>query len=285
MVTLFKEDYGLDIEAMRSHVDFLVEGGVHGILVAGSTGEFTTLTGEERRRLAEAVVDQAGGRVPVYVGTGGTSTDEVIRLTRHAKDVGAAAAVVVTPYYFTLRPEVLYEHYRAVAEETGFPVVVYNFPAATGINLDPGVIARLSQTANIVGLKDSTENLAHMQAVIQLTQGRFPVIAGSDGLLLPLLMAGGRGSTTGSGNFLPQLPVGIYESFRKGDYEKARALHQRLMSVRRALALGRTPVASLKEALRLMGRPVSAVVRRPLLPLTEREREELKKIIEEVGLL
>jgi len=288
MVTLFKSNYELDEEAIRGQVDFLIKKGVHGILACGSLGEFSYITESERKKVAEIAVDQANGRVPVMIGTASCSTDEVIRLTRHAKDIGADASVVVPPYYFVqfMKNEALYEHYRAIAEASDFPIVIYNFPASNSINLDPALIARLAQIPNIAGLKDSTDALRHMQSVILLTEGKFKVIAGSEDLMLPILMIGGYGAVTGPGNFHPDFTVGCYEAFKKGDLNKAMELSRKIMRMQKVLPIGRTgTIPVFKEAIKLTGRNISPTVRRPLLPLTTDERERLRQILKEEGII
>lgn len=288
MVTLFKSNYELDEEAIRGQIDFLVQRGVHGILACGSLGEFAYMTEAERKKVAETAVDQANGRVPIMIGTASCSTDEAIRLTKHAKDIGADASVVVPPYYFVqfMKNEALYEHYRAIAEAVDFPIVIYNFPASNSINLDPALIVRLAQIPNIVGLKDSTDTLRHMQSVILLTEGKFRVITGSEDLMLPILMIGGYGTVTGPGNFHPDFTVRCYEAFMKGDLEKAKELNRRIMRMQRVLPIGRTgTIPVFKEAIRLTGRNISPTVRRPLLPLTDDERERLRHILKEEGII
>jgi len=289
MVTLFKQDYSIDEKAIREHIDFLIEGGVNAILVLGSLGEFVHLTREERKRVAEICVDQANNRVPIIVGVGSCSTDEVIDLARHAKDIGADYVQLQPPFYFKFNEEILYEHYKTVAEKVDTPLIVYNYPAAVGLNLSPKLIAELSKIPNIVGLKDTTTDLSHIQEVLRLTREnnrKFSVLAGSDGMLLPTLVIGGDGAVTGPGNFYPSLPVGIYEAYMKGDLKKAQELHNKLIELRSALLSICKPLIPLfKEALRLMGRRVTPVVRRPMLQLNEKQSKQLKEVLINLGII
>jgi 4-hydroxy-tetrahydrodipicolinate synthase len=288
MVTLFKDNYELDEEANRNQINFLIENGVHAILIAGSTGEFMHLSKEERKKLAEICVDEANNRVPIIIGTGSTSTDEVIELTKHAKDIGADAVQIQAPYYFKfLSNEMIYQHFKTIAESVDIPITLYNFPSAIGINLDPLLIANLAQISNIIALKDTTSDLSHMQKVLQLTKNKnFHVIAGSDDMLLPLLIIGGHGSVTGLGNFLPSLPVKLYNAFKNGNLNEARKLHEKIILIREImLSITNPPIAAIKVAMKLIGRPVTYVVRRPLLSLSDKQREELIRKFREINIL
>ncbi|MEM2178263.1 MAG: 4-hydroxy-tetrahydrodipicolinate synthase [Candidatus Methanomethylicaceae archaeon] len=284
MVTLFKSDYSIDEKAIREHIDFLIEGEVNAILVLGSVGEFIHLTRDERKRVAEICVDQANDKIPIIVGAGSCSTDEVIDLTKHAKDIGADYVQLQAPFYFKYSDDVLYEHYKAIAEAVDIPLVIYNYPAAVGLDLSPRLIAELSKIPNIIGLKDTTTNLAHIQEVLHLTKEinkNFRVFAGSDDMLLPTLIIGGHGAVTGIGNFYPSLPVSLYKAYLNGDLKTAINLHNKIIELRYALMsiCKPPPIPVFKQTLKLLGRNVEPVVRRPMLPLKENQIKQLKEIL------
>jgi len=286
-VTLFKPDYSIDEEGMREQIDFLVKGGVDGIIVLGSLGEFTSLSHEERKKVAEICVEQAGKRVPILIGTAHTSTDEVIILTKHAKDTGADGVIIVTPYYWPLSDEALYQHYKTVTEEVDIPIFVYNFPATTGINVSPGVIAKLGRDYdNIIGLKDSIDSVEHMQECLKLTKGiDFKIIAGIEDHALSILSMGGHGFVSGTANFAPKYTVNIYKYFHEGKIKKAIEEYWRLVSVRRLWEIKVPAPVLLKFAISQTRKNLHPTVRRPLLPLTDEQKQKAKKILKEAGLI
>jgi len=289
MVTLFKDNLEVDEEAVRSQVDYLIEGGVYGILAIGSLGEFVHLKREERKRIAEVVIDQANGRVPIIVGVGSTSTEESIDLAKHAKDVGADAVLLQPPYYFKYDEDTLYEHYKEVVVKSDIPLVIYNYPAAVGLDLSPELITRLAEIEEIVGLKDTTTSITHIQRVLYLARKvreDFKVLSGSDDLLLPNLIIGGHGAVTGIGNFWPSLPVNIYKAYEKKDLEEARKLHNTLIDLREfLLTLYKPLIPVFKAALYLMGRKATPYVRMPMQSLTIDKQKKLKKKLIELGLI
>lgn len=289
MVTLFNTNLEVNEEAMRAHVDYLIEGGVHGLLAVGSLGEFVHLTLEERKRIAEVVVDQTNSRVPVIIGVGSTSTRESVELARHAEDIGADALLLQAPYYFKYDEDTLYNHFKEVVGKSNLPLLIYNYPAAVGLNLSPQLIARLAEIENIIGLKDTTTDIGHIQKVIYLARKvkpDFVVFAGSDDLLLPNLIIGGDGAVTGVGNFWPSLPVNIYEAYERGNLEEARKFHDILIDLREFLfTLYKPLIPEFKAALYLMGRKATPYVRMPMQPLTKEKQEKLKEKLKELGLI
>lgn len=284
--TFYKHDMSLDEESIRSHIDFLLEKGVHGIWAVGSVSEFPLLSISERKKVAEIIIDQTNNRVPVYVCVSHVSTDKVIELAKHAKDIGADAVSATPPYYYVKsvgKPEVLYEHFKVIASTIDIPLVIYNFPAGTGVDIPPNLIAKLSEEfSNIIGLKDTTDSLTHMVEVLRLTKGRIYVVAGTEDFLLPLILAGGHGAVSGLASAFPELPVEIYKKLKEGDYRRAEELHRKIIALRAITKVGLTPITFIKEALRIRGLPVNTYVRKPLLSLTDEERNRIRKIISEV---
>jgi 4-hydroxy-tetrahydrodipicolinate synthase len=283
MATPFTANERLDEPALRALVAHLLRGGVHGLFPAGSTGEFYALTREEKQRIIEITIEEAEGRVPVYAGTGAISTREAIELTKMAERAGADAVIVLTPFYISPSQEELYQHYSKIAKSTKLPILLYNNPGRAGVSLSPETVAKLSRIENIVGIKDSSGDLTLTTEYIRRTSEGFAVLAGRDTLIYATLASGGQGAVSGTANIVPELVVEIYEAFIKGDYERARVAQFRLAPLRQAFGLGTFPVV-VKEALDIIG-VRAGPPRRPLHPLSPDRREELRRILKEIGAL
>lgn len=240
LVTPLDEDGRVAEKALEQLVEFQVRAGVQGLSPCGTTGEHALLTFEERQRVAEVVVRAAEGRVPVFVQTGAPSTEMTIALTRHAQRIGAHAVTIVTPYYFRLTDEALIQHYVRVAESIpDFPMYLYNIPQLTGTNLSSAVVHTLADRCpNIVGMKDSSGNLAQIIDSAAARDGRFNIAIGSDGLLLSAAVAGIPAAISGSANVCPELFVDFYKAFWRGDLAAAQAAQGRIHHVRRVLKDG-----------------------------------------------
>lgn len=283
MVTPLKKDETLDEDGLREVINYLIESGVHGIFCCGSQGEIYSLKDEERRRVIEVTVEETNGRVPVYAGTGEVTTEKVIDLTRYAKDAGADAASIITPYFIRPSSEELYMHYKKIAEAVDIPIILYNNPGRTGVNLDVSVVSRLAEIGNIVGIKDSSGDLTLTAEYIRQTPERFTVIAGRDSLILATLVYGGKAAIAATANVAPKLVIEIYEAFIKGDIKRAREAQFRLLPLRQAFRLGTFPVV-VKEAMALIGKP-SGPAKSPVGPMSEENREKLKRILSDLGLV
>ena len=283
MVTPLDSNETVDEVGIRELIDYLVDSGVHGVFVCGSQGEGYALSDDEKRMVIEVSVDEVNGRVPVYAGTGAASTKETIKLSRYAVDVGADAVTVVTPYFIKPSQEELYIHYKLVAESVDIPVLIYNNPGRTNVNLEAGTVKRLAEIDNVVGIKDSSGDLTLTAQYIMECPSEFAVLAGRDSLILATLLYGGKGAVAATANVAPKIVVGIYESFINGDLDKARELQFKLLPLRLAFSLGTFPVV-VKEALNLMGKP-SGPARSPVSHLPEEKRARLKLILEELNLL
>jgi 4-hydroxy-tetrahydrodipicolinate synthase len=265
------------------HIDFLIGRGVHGIFVLGTTGEFFSLDETEKQQIMAAAVQHVAGRVPVYAGTGAESTREVLRLTRIAEREQVAGVSIITPYFIKPTQGELIDHYRRIAESTPLPVILYNNPATcAGLNIDPPTVAKLTELPNIVGMKDSSGDMQNTLETIRMAPERFSVLMGRDTLILAGLTFGVRGAIPASSNIAPELCVGIYESFMKGDRTSAADFQRRLTPVRMALALG-TGNGVVKEAMAVLGRPAGPS-RSPIGPLSEEKRQKLKVVLAEAGL-
>ncbi len=283
MVTPLDQDEKLDESGIREVINYLIDSGVHGIFVCGSQGESYALSEDERKRVVEIAVDEVNGRVPVYAGTGAVTTKATIELSRYAMDAGADAVTVVTPYFIRPSQDELYMHYKRVAESVDIPVMIYNNPGRTNVNLEAETVKRLAEIDNIVGIKDSSGDLTLTAQYIMECPDDFAVLAGRDSLILATLLYGGKGAVAATANVAPRLVVGIYENFIKGDLEKARELQFKLLPLRLAFSLGTFPVV-VKEAMNLLGKP-SGPAKGPVSYLPEEKRAKLKSLLEELDLL
>jgi 4-hydroxy-tetrahydrodipicolinate synthase len=285
VVTPMTADEEIDLDGLRRHIDWQLSRGVHGIFVLGTTGEFYALDEAEKQAVTAAAVAHVARRRPVFVGTGAETTREVIRLTRMAEKEGASGVSVITPYFIRPSQAELVSHFTRVAESTSLPVVLYNNPATCGgLSIEPDTVAKLARVPNIVGIKDSSGDLQNTIEIIRNTpRETFSVLNGRDTLILAALQFGAQGAIPATCNIAPDLCVGLYESFAKGDWDAAKEFQSRLHPVRLAMSLG-TGNGAIKEALTLLGRSCGPN-RFPVGPLPDDKRAKLKAILEKAGLL
>lgn len=287
--TLFDERGRLDEDANVRHVEWLIAHGVHGLFALGTTGEFTSLSRDERRAMAELVVREARGRVPVLVGCGAPGTEEAVAYAEHAEEIGAAGVAVVLPYYWVPSDRSIYEHYRLIAIGTRLPIYIYNFPALTGRNIPPRLVRRLAEDhANIAGIKDTIDSIAHIQeliATVRPARPDFIVLCGMDYHLLNTLLLGGDGSVPGTANFAPDPLVNIYRSATEGRLADAadRARHH-LGAIPGLFTADAPAFVIVKEAMVIAGLIPHATARPPALPLTDDERRSLRRGLEAMGI-
>jgi 4-hydroxy-tetrahydrodipicolinate synthase len=284
MVTPLTPEGRINERALRRFTDYLIQGGSHGLFVVGTTGEFYGLSPEEKRDLFQITVDQVKGRVPVYAGTGAITTREVIHLTRLAEDAGADAVSVLTPMFISPSQKELIRHYTAIAESTGLPVLLYNNPPKTGVNLAAATVAKLAEVPNIVGIKDSSGDFTLTGEYIRLTRGKdFHVLLGRDTLIYAGLCYGATGSIAACANVAPRLVADIYDKYVAGDLKGALEAQFTLAPLRIAFTLGSFP-AVIKESLELLGIDAGACME-PVGPMSADEKQQLMKILREMELL
>jgi len=287
MVTPFDGRGEVDLDAAEAVVERFVAAGVSGISPLGSTGEFSHLLFEERKRFAQEVVRMVDGRVPVVVGVGATGTREAVELARHAEEAGADGVLVVSPFYWKVGEEALFAHFAAVARAVGVPVLVYNLPLLTGIDLSPSLLARVAgELPNVVGLKDTVTEYSHTVNVLrEVKPGRpdFSVLAGFEELILPSVLAGGDGSICGLANVAPGLFVEMVRHAQDGELDEAAGMHRRILSLLALGGLGDTPLGAIKLAMNVLGVPISPTVRGPATILDDSAREKVEAILEGSG--
>jgi len=272
-----------DERAYRDLIEFQIAAGTDALVPCGTTGESATLSHAEHDRVVEVCVEAAAGRVPVIAGAGSNSTSEAVRLTRHAKEAGADAALLITPYYNKPTQEGLYRHFSHVAERVDIPVVLYNVPGRTGVNLLPETVARLAPVANVVAIKEATGDLRQVSRVIELCGDRIAVISGDDFTVLPLLAVGGKGVISVVSNVAPAEMAQLVDAFFAGDHVTAREMHYKLLPLAAALFLETNPIPA-KTALGLMGR-IDPELRLPLCEMGAGARERLEAALRVAGVL
>lgn len=278
MVTPFDNRGNIDFAKTTQLVNYLIENGTDSLVVAGTTGESPTLTTEEKLALFRHVVEVVDGRVPVIAGTGSNNTRASIELTKKAEHIGVDAVMIVAPYYNKPNQEGIYQHYKAIAESTSLPVMVYNIPGRAVVNISVETIVRLSEIPNVVAVKDASGNLDAMTEIIAKTRDDFMLYSGDDGLTLPVLAIGGSGVVSVASHIIGNEMKKMIEAFMRGDNREAAAMHQRLLPMMKALFAAPSPVP-VKTALQLKGLDVGSV-RLPLVPLTEQERLQLMHVLQ-----
>ena len=283
LITPFKNGK-VDEERYRAHIEWQIEQGIHGLVPCGTTGESATLSHAEHEAVIRICVEQVKGRVPVIAGAGSNNTTEAISLTRFAKEVGADAALHITPYYNKPTQEGLYRHFKTIAGEVALPIIMYNVPGRTGCNMLPPTVARLSrEVPNIAGIKEATANLVQISNVLEQCGPDFCVLSGDDFTVLPILSLGGCGVISVTSNIAPAKMAELCDAFAKGDLAQARRLHFELEPLNRVMFLETNPIP-VKTALALMGR-VEPDLRLPLVPLAAANEARLLETLKAAGLV
>lgn len=282
IVTPFKNGQ-VDERALGDLIEFQITNGTDGIVPCGTSGESATLTYEEHDRVIEFTVEATRRRVPVIAGTGSNSTDEAITLTKHAKQAGADGALLICPYYNKPTQEGLYRHYKAIAEAVDLPLVVYNIPSRTSVNIQPTTIARLSSIHNIVAIKEGAGSLGQVSEIIQACGNRIAVLAGDDALTVPMMAVGAHGVITVTANIAPADMAALVDAFAAGKLDEAKALHYKLYPLFTALFYETNPIP-VKEALGMMGK-IQPELRLPLCPMSVENREKLAGALKDYGLI
>ena len=274
----------LDENTLQDLVEWHIDQGTHGIVPVGTTGESPTLTHDEHKHVVHLVIEAVSGRVPVIAGTGSNSTAEAIDFTAHAKKAGADAALVVTPYYNKPTQPGLYAHYKAICDAVDLPIIIYNIPGRSVIDMSVDTMAKLANLPNIAGVKDSTADLVRPLLTKQACGSDFCQLTGEDGSALAFLAHGGQGGISVTANVAPRLCANMHEAWQRGDSEEALAIHQRLMPLHQALFVEASPSPASKYALERLGKARSEV-RLPLIECSERAKGVIDQAMSAIGLI
>ena len=282
IVTPFRNGQ-VDEKTLGDLIEFQIANGTDGVVPCGTTGESATLSHAEHERVVAFTVETVARRVPVIAGAGSNSTDEAIRLTKHAKQVGADGALLITPYYNKPTQEGLFRHYKAVAEAVDIPIVLYNIPGRTSVNMLPATVARLTSLRNIAAIKEGSGSVQQVSDIMKLCGDRIVVLSGDDALTLPMLAVGAKGVITVTANIVPADMAAMVDAFAAGEMGEAQRLHYKMYNLFNALFLETNPIP-VKEALAMMGR-IDGEIRLPMTPMAPETREKLSQALKEYSLI
>jgi len=284
MVTPFKPDMSVDWKRAEELADYLVRNGSEGLVVHGTTGESPTLTHEEEYELYRVVKRAVGNKCKIIAGTGSNSTETTIKSTREAEKIGVDAIMVVVPYYNKPSQEGMYQHYKAVSQATDLPIIIYNIPGRTGVNMTPETVARIATDCKkVIGLKDAAGNLDQTSATRNLCPKDFTIWSGDDSLTLPMLSVGAVGVISVASHIVGKEIGEMVHAYHAGEVKKAAEIHFKLLPLFKVLFITSNP-SPVKYALELIGQPVGKP-RLPLVEPSEKEKEQIKKVMKELGLV
>jgi 4-hydroxy-tetrahydrodipicolinate synthase len=283
IVTPFNEDLSVDEESLRRFVDFQISEGIDFLVPCGTTGESVTLSPDEQRRVVEVVVQASGGRVPVIAGAGGNNTARVIDSARAFEKAGAHGLLSVTPYYNRPTQEGLFRHFRAIAESTSLPIILYNVPGRTSVNLLPETVARLSEIPNIIGVKEASGDISQISEVIARTPEGFKVFSGDDSITLPTVALGGVGVISVASNEAPRQMSALTGACLEDRWDEARRLNKELLPLMKVNFIESSP-GPVKAALAMMGK-IKEVYRLPMVPVTDPTRHKLREVLVDLKLI
>jgi len=282
IVTPFRDGV-VDDKALRALIDWQIKSGVDALVPCGTTGESATITYEEHDRIVRITVEQAAGRVPVFAGAGSSSTATAIKLAKQAKAAGADGQLQVTPYYNKPTQEGIYQHFRAIAAVVDLPMILYNIPGRTAVNMLPETIERLASIDTIIGVKEASGNMEQIRKIISDAPPSFRVYSGDDALNVEIYQAGGKGCVSVASNVAPSPVADVWDKFASGNVDEAKRLHEELAALNKAMFIETNPIP-VKTALALMGR-CAEEFRLPMTPLSLEHKEELRAVLKEYKLI
>jgi len=283
LVTPFNEDLTIDEGALRRLVEFQISEGIDFLVPCGTTGESATLSDQEMRRVVEIVLQAAQGRVQVIAGAGGNNTAHVIKLAREYEQLGARGLLSVSPYYNKPTQEGLYRHFRAIAEATSLPVIVYNVPPRTAVNILPDTVARLAEIPNIAGVKEASGDVSQIAEIITRVPPEFKVFSGDDSITLPVVALGGVGVISVASNEAPRQMTALTRAALENDWDEARRLNSELFPLMKANFIETSP-GPVKAALAMMGK-IKEVYRLPMVPVGGQTKEKLRAVLVDLKLI
>lgn len=284
LITPFTENGKIDEGKIRELVNWHVENGTSGIVPCGTTGETPTLSFSEYEKIIKTVVQEGKNKIQIIAGAGGNDTNKVIELTKHVRDLGADAVLSTCPYYNKPSQRGIYEHYKKIAKESKFPIMLYNVPSRTGVNMEPETIAKLSEINEIVAIKEATGSLEQMIKIEELCGNKIDILSGEDHLILPMLSVGAKGVVSVVANIMPKKMSELIDSFLKKDYDKAYKLHKYLYEISRNMFIEGNPV-TVKAAMKILKIIENDNVRLPLLSAEMETKRRLEKLFEDKGII
>lgn len=285
IITPVDENENVDVKGLKRVIDHVIDGGVHGIFILGSNGEFYALDFQNQKKAVETTVKHVNGKVPVYAGASAITTKECVKLAKMAEEAGADALSVLTPMFIQPNQNELYNHFKAIAESTNLPIMLYNNPGKTNNNISVPLLEKLARIDNIIGIKNTSFDFVQTIEYIRVTQNipNFKVFSGSDYLIYGTLAYGGAGCVAGTANVAPRLVVDIYEKYMAGDLEGAMEAQYKLIPLRNTYNYGSFPVV-MKDCLNLMGLNVGHPVK-PIDHCSKERLQEIKKVLNDLGLI
>jgi len=279
LVTPFFENGEIDEEGLRKNIEFLIERGVAGLVPCGTTGESATLSWEEHLKVVDISLDQAKGRVQLIAGAGSNNTRESIKAAEHAKEIGADAILCITPYYNKPTQEGLYQHYKTITDEVNIPIVMYNVPGRTGVNMEPETVERLCDIDTIIGIKEASGNVLQVSEIHRRCGDRIAILSGDDALLYPILAVGGKGVISVIANMLPHKMVELIAAQQASECAKALVLHEELLPLSNAMFIETNPIP-IKTAMNAIGLSAGSF-RLPLVPMATDNKEKLLAVLKD----
>ncbi|KGE71083.1 4-hydroxy-tetrahydrodipicolinate synthase [Spirochaeta lutea] len=283
LITPFLKNGSVDEPRLRTLVESQIQAGISGLVPVGTTGESPTVTHKENIQIVKIVVDQAAGRVPVVAGTGSNSTAEAIDMTGQAMEIGATASLQVAPYYNKPNQDGLHQHFHAIAEQVDLPMIIYNIPGRTGVNLATPTLLSLAEHANILGVKEASGNLGQMMDVLAGRPDDFTLLSGDDNITLPVLLLGGNGVISVASNIIPEQMISMVTHALEGAVSQARALHYRLLPLFKAMFSDTNPIP-VKYALSRLGR-CEEIFRLPMCSPSEEVKQGIDQVLRDLSLL
>lgn len=278
IVTPFDAGGSIDEQGLRSNINFLIDKGVTGVVPCGTTGESATLSWEEHNRVVDITIDEVKGRITVISGAGSNNTREAVAAAKHAKESGSDAILCITPYYNKPTQEGLYQHFKAITGDVAIPIVVYNVPGRTGINLLPETLERLCEFESIIAVKEASGDLAQISEIHRRCGERITILSGDDALTLPILACGGKGVISVIGNILPVKMSEMVKAFLEGRVDDARTLHEQLLPLSKAMFIETNPIP-VKTAMNYLGLN-AGTLRLPLVPMSESNKKQLLSVLQ-----
>jgi len=286
MLSAFTREGTIDGNAMRRSMNFVMERGVHGLVFLGSTGEFPYIQMKDKKRIIDIAVDHVNGKIPVIIGSSAFGLDDVLELSKHAQDAGADGLMIALPIYYTLSVESIIAHYEAIASKIDIPIILYNFPATTHLEMTPDIVIKLAEIDKVVGIKESIGDMKQVDAVIKGVKKPFSTFVGGSTRLLEALKMGGAGAADPLASMLPEYVVAVYNAFKEGNLTKAEEANNVLKGLRSITASASNAVhASIKEAMKARGIPIESIVKSPLPLLTEEQKIQIRQNVKAAGLL